>query len=280
MQDKNANIYVPKTFGNTFDYLLRKLSKEYATPEKKSEVLKIPEYLFSTSTNPNVIISEIMTPETQNNRIILMGTNDFKSIRDAEISLLSNWYCRYLYHDYFTWQRSSNAASLIETDELTIKDIQQWNSVYTGINQLQKWELREWYSIFYYNALKEQIHTGEEVFNEDEGYLKLTWEDCVNDFTASFIKTADYCDLTLTNKPKLQTDYALFIKEKSDLLDVIIESTMNKEMFEWGQLTWLEESILQSRFLELGYLIKCEGLNEFPENSLELYNLLEEYWAI
>jgi hypothetical protein len=273
---ENYNIYVPKTFGNTFDHLLRKLSKEHVALKNPENLLKIPKYLFSTSTTPNVIISEIMTRETENNRIILIETNDYKSIKDAEISLLSNWYCRHLYHDYYTWQLSDNAASLIEVDELTIKDIQQWNSLYTDVNQLQKWELREWYSIFYYNALKEQINTGEELPDS----IKFTWEDCVNDFTTVLLKIHDYCDLTLTNKQDLQTNYALFIKEKSDLLDIIIESTMNKEMFEWSELTWLEESIIQSRFLELGYLIKCEGLNEFPENSLELYNLLDEFWAI
>lgn len=292
--------FVPGMFGSTIEYVLRSYTKEH-TPiigkirddgsmhsfDKEyhpASIESIKELITLTSTNKrNTMIatpmypfksthlSEILklySPLLENNHSILLYTD---SIRHAELNMLFQYY-------KIAVGKSKAIKDLGIFCGDNLHNIVNWNSSYTSWKDMQRWELREWLSLFYEAWVQEWIDSQNQV---PKNFLKITNTELLFDTKNVFLKIFKFCNLTsqdnidsfiLEWQQKQQ-----YIVEEFNLLDRILEHTINQYNLCWGDLNIISEAIIQKRLREKGFDIRCDGLNTFPTDSISLYNLLEKH---
>lgn len=153
----------------------------------------------------------------------------------------------------------------------------QWNPEYTSWQDMQHWELREWFSIFYSGWIQEWTESQHQV---DDTFLKISNQDILDHTEESFYKIIDHCNLTPKSgiaefATKWRTAQQYVIDEYL-LIQQVLETTLANEYFSWHSLNLVSEAILQQRLRSRGYEIQCDSLNTFPTDSKTLYKLLEK----
>jgi len=151
----------------------------------------------------------------------------------------------------------------------------QWNSNYTRWKQMQPWELREWLSLFYPDWVTEWIDSQHQV---DADFLKVSFTSILNNTEQTLTEIIEHCGLTRNSndlsafvaKWQAAQDY---IWQEYLLLEKIIYCIIHLVDFSWNKLNIVAEAILQQRLRSLGFEIQCDGLNELPTNSVEIYKL-------
>ena len=284
--------FVPGMFGSTIEYVLRTFSQEYNSIDGqiqadgsmhsfgkelhifqqdmlndlkkiRSNSITTPIYPFKTLHLPEIL--DYHTPYLgEKTRSILMHAVDQRS---AELNILFQYHkvCIGLDLGLHIFC-DSNAHNIV-----------QWNPEYTHWNQMHLWELREWFSLFYTEWVQEWIHSRHQV---PEDFLKIANTDMLYDTESSLIKIIDHCGLTpdgdldsFVIKWKAAQQY---IVDEFDLLDQIVDYTINQQDFSWSPTHVIAEAIVQQRLRACGYEIRCDGLNIFPTDAKTLYNLLEK----
>lgn len=155
--------------------------------------------------------------------------------------------------------------------------VKQWNDSYNSWQDMQTWELREWFSIFYPGWIKEWSNSVDSV---DDTFLKIPNTYLLQEPKNAFKSIIDHCSLTVKDgidefllrwrsaQQYILDEYLLLIK--------IVNCTVNQQPFEWKTLNIISESIVQHNLRLKGFEICCDGLNTFPTDSKTLYNLLEK----
>ena len=247
--------------------------KKYAhvgTPEQIDAALKNTGGWISTPIYPAAdkdflnMQTRFKTHQTSDVKNVLIHAG---SIRDAEINIL------FQYHKIATGT-INQGLNIFCGDNA--KNIVNWNKDYTHWSQLQPWELREWFSLFYTTWIQEWI---ESQYQVNSTWLKIKNTDILSDPLTEFRKIINYYGLTefkeiesFSNEWKLAQQY---IVDEFNLLDSIVDYTINNLPLSWNSLNIVAEAIIQQRLRALGYEIRCDGLNTFPTDSKTLYNLLE-----
>ena len=284
--------FVPGMFGTTIEYVLRTFTQEYDAidgtilldgsmhsilkelhifrEDMLTELKKIqpgtittPIYPFKTLHLPEILVHH--EPYLgKNSRSMLIHASD---LRSAELNML------FQYHKVCI---GLNLGLHIFCDS-NAHNIIQWNPEYKHWTEMQPWELREWFSLFYVEWVQEWIHSQHQV---PEDFLKITNTDVLYDTKLSLIKIINHCGLTpdgdidsFVTKWQLAQQY---IVDEFDLLDHIVDSAINQKDFSWSPTHVIAEAIVQQRLRTCGYEIRCDGLNNFPTDAKTLYNLLEK----
>jgi hypothetical protein len=155
-------------------------------------------------------------------------------------------------------------------------NIVNWNQNYTHWDQMQPWELREWFSLFYVPWIQEWI---ESQYQSPDTFLKVRNTDMLYDTKNTFNRIFKFLNLTETGDlDSFVSNWAekqQYIVDEFDLLDQICKHTVDNNDFTWYQVNIIAEAIVQQRLRALGYEIRCDGLNTFPTDSKTLYSLLE-----
>jgi hypothetical protein len=286
--------FVPGMFGSTIEFCLRGFTKEYIpsnayiandgsmhTFNKEFHVGKkvhlsynldsLTDHSITTPIYPftDLHLSEILEQfpaNWDNDKCIIMYADTFES---AEMNILFQFY-------------KIAQGSIYKKNGLDIfcgknqHNITTWNSDYTHWSQMKTWEIREWFSIFYVQWIKEWQDSADIVNNT---WLKLTPSQMLTDTENTICKIIDFCGLSI--KPGLN-DFCQqwrqaqqYIIDEYQLLDNIVTSTVNQRPFSWAPISIVSEAIVQQRFRQQGYELRCDGLDIFPTNSIELYNLLD-----
>ena len=154
-------------------------------------------------------------------------------------------------------------------------DVQQWNKNYTSLDDMRRWEYREWFSIFYPSWTEEWKSNS----NEYDDFLKISNTQFLNNTLDSMVKISKFCELpleknTLKNFLTNWKTAQQYIIEKFKTLDTITTSTINKKDFNWQPMSIIEEAIVQQRLRQNGFEMQCDGLDVFPTNSINLNNLI------
>jgi len=197
-----------------------------------------------------------------------------ETLEDAELNLLFQFYkiVKGVLNDNFGIFGKDNN-----------KNFANWNSSYLHWLDMQKWELREWFSIYYPNWVNEWINV-ERDLSAINKFLLINSINILNDIDTEFTKIVKFSELN-ANK---NNDYYKFISswtlsqdyiiEEFKLIDNIVQKTLKNLEFDWtsSRLCIISECIIQKRLRDNGYEIKCYNLNNFPTNSEQLYNLLEK----
>lgn len=158
------------------------------------------------------------------------------------------------------------------------QDLMQWNKNYTNWTDMQNWELREWISIFYKEYVSEWINSNHQV---GSNFLKIKNTELLFDTTSTIRKIFAHCNLDekgndLDKFVLTWQQHQQYIVDEYNLIDCIVNCTINQTVLNWKPLHVIAESIIQSRLRDKGFEIQCDGLNTFPLDSLTLYNLLEK----
>lgn len=156
--------------------------------------------------------------------------------------------------------------------------LRQWNSKYNHWSDLDPWELREWFSIFYPSWIQEWIDSIQCI---DNNFLSISNLDFLQNTKNELYKIFEYCNLTpnyndLDNFLKIWQNKQNYIVEKHKLCDEIVNNSINNKFQSWNKLNFLQEAVIQKKLRDQGYEIRCWNLNEFPNNTEMLYNLLEK----
>jgi len=286
--------FVPGMFGSTLEYVLRNYSNEY--PGVKADILfdgsmhsfgkefhpisqfdidqklkymasdaiTTPIYPFRESHLPEILNKFAAHVAGINKEILVYASNT----RDAELNLL------------FQYHKVANGSLQMGLDIFCSSNkhnITNWNIDYTHWKEMQPWELREWFSLFYVAWIQEWIESKNQVGKD---FYKVSNVEILENFPQVVRELFKHCNLT--ESPGLD-DFAMlwrnkqqYIMDEFNLLDRVIECTINNVPFSWNLINIIAEAIVQQRLRANGYEIRCDGLNTFPTDSETLYNLLEK----
>lgn len=284
--------FVPGMFGTTIEYVLRSFTQEYDSADgvilpdgsmhsfdKELHIIQQDMLNDLTKAKPDSIITPIYPFETlhlpeilnyhtpylvEKNRSILIHATD---LRSAELNLLFQYHKICVGLDYgLDIFCNSNAHNIV-----------QWNPEYKYWHEMKSWELREWFSLFYAEWVQEWIQSQHQV---PKDFLKIANTDMLYDTESSLIKMIDHCGLTLDRNidafiTKWQRAQQYIVNE-FEMLDQIVNYTINQKDFSWSPTHVIAEAIVQQRLRTHGYEIRCDGLDIFPTDAKTLYNLLEK----
>jgi hypothetical protein len=295
---KNAMIhifFVPGMFANTIEYVLRHYTEEYESVEAEilfdgsmhsyqqhahyqninsfyeffqgnpaADSIITPIYPFQTMSLPEILERYRLYRSLQD-RSVLMYAPDTNS---AELNLL---------FQYYKIAKGSLDLGLKIFCDGNTHNIVNWNKHYTHWSQMQLWEWREWFSLFYAQWVQEWIQSknqvGKDFFVVSNTDMLYNTEQCLRNMIT-------FCDLTeqpgLANFVQQWQHKQQYIVGEFRLLEQIVSSTTNGQLLSWSPISVISEAIIQQRLRELGYEIRCDGLNIFPTDSETLYSLLEK----
>jgi hypothetical protein len=285
--------FVPGMFGSTIEYVLRNYTNEYETVPgrildngslhvfaKQAHLTDLSSvYNLSNKTNKSTITTPIYPfnkshlPEILTAFESVMSVDDrcvllyAENLADAEINIL------FQYHKICV---GLNKTLEIFCSNNTL-NIVNWNKDYQHWKDMQDWELREWFSLFYVSWIQEWIDSQTQV---PADWLKIRNVDFLNQPEQSLDTIIKFCNLTPKSgieeffrewKQKQQ-----YVIGEMELINSIVKSTVEQTQFAWQPLNIIAESMIQQKLRSKGYEIRCDGLNTFPTNTETLYNLLEK----
>lgn len=292
--------FVPGMFGSTIEYVLRNYTNELAPASGEilddgslhsfakqahlkdiegvntlSEIVNnlyndndisitTPIYPFKKNHLPE-IITAFQLIIGLDDRCILLYANDVAS---AELNILFQYYKICLGKlkkglDTFYGSNNHNFAN--------------WNKDYQHWKDMQDWELREWFSLFYVEYVQEWIDSCTQV---PADWLKIRNVDFLNQPQQSVDAIIKFCNLT--SKPGIEEFFRewkqkqQYVIDEMSLINNIVKSTVEQTTFTWQPLNIIAESMIQQKLRSKGYEIRCDGLNTFPTDTKTLYDLLEK----
>jgi hypothetical protein len=281
--------FVPGMFGSTIEYVLRNFTNEH-TPLNVEIASDGSMHTFAKMNHPlsmdaldNTHQREINTPiypfEEAHLAEILTSypTNDHdhciliyaKSFEDAERNLL------FQYHKIS--QGIGHGLKIFHGSPANAKnDVTRWNPNYSNYKDLTPWEFREWFSIFYPSWIQEWQDSCNQV---PDTWFKISTDDILYNSKNTFEDVITFCNL---NKKSELDDFVSrwqqaqkYILDEYTIINNIVNYTINKQEYTWKPLHIIAESIIQKKLRDNGFEIRCDGLDIFPTNSMDLYNLLD-----
>jgi hypothetical protein len=287
--------FVPGMFGSTLEYVLRNYSNEYTSvdadvlsdgsmhsflkechPSSQSDLDSKLKHLDKNSiTAPvypldNLHLPEILKKYTEyinsDSKEILVHAAD---TRDAELNML------FQYHKIAAGSHLQRGLDIFCSGNE--HNIVNWNTDYKHWGEMRPWELREWISLFYVAWVQEWIESQNQVGGN---FYKVSNTEILENLSQTVREMFQHCDLT---ESAGLDDFAVhwrskqqYIMDEFDLLDRVVECTINNVPFSWNPVNPIAEAIVQQRLRTNGYEIRCDGLDVFPTDSGTLYNLLEK----
>lgn len=285
--------FVPGMFGSTLEYVLRNYSNEYTSvdadvlpdgsmhsfgkechPTSQLNLEKLKDLASNAITTPIYPFQQLHLLDILekfaahiggiNTEILIYATNT----KDAELNLL------FQYHKIATGSLQQDLSIFCSGNE---HNITNWNTDYKHWHNMRPWEIREWFSLFYVAWVQEWIESQHQV---DADFYKVSNIELLENLPRVVRDIFRHCNLTESSgldefavhwRSKQQ-----YIMDEFDLLDRVIECTINNVPFSWNPVNIIAEAIVQQRLRANGYEIRCDGLDVFPTDSATLYNLLEK----
>ena len=286
--------FVPGMFGSTLEYVLRKYSNEYTSidadvlpdgsmhsfskkfhPISQQDLdsklkhldknsITTPIYPFRNLKLPKILEKYTEYINSANKKILVYASNT----RDSELNIL------FQYHKVVTGSLQMGLDIFCSGNK---HNITNWNINYKHWSEMRPWQLREWFSLFYVTWVQEWIESKNQVGAD---FYKVSNVEILENLPQVVREILQHCDLT--ESPGLD-DFAVhwrskqqYIMDEFDLLDRVIECTINNVPFSWDPVNIIAEAIVQQRLRSNGYEIRCDGLDVFPTDSATLYSLLEK----
>jgi hypothetical protein len=290
--------FTPGMFGSTLEYMLRTFTQDYYQPISGSVIMhdgsahnfkkelhpigmenidsilqgnyNISTFVPSAHHDLVFVIDKVKDIIKNHNNILIYADTP----QDAELNML------FQYHKIA--KGSGNLGIGILFGVTTSEDFAAWNPNYTKWQDLSRWEFREWFSLYYAGMLQDQYSS--EIL-DSINLITVSNMQLLTNLKSNFIKICRYYNLSVINQQELEsfvtiwTEAQHYIVLKYQVINQILAHILNynekKRTFWWKDLDIIQESILQKRLRDLGYEIRCDGLNKFPKDIKSLYNLLE-----
>ena len=176
--------------------------------------------------------------------------------------------------------KNTSISTFFESNSDHCDNLKNWNINYKTWSDMEPWELREWYSMYYPELSQEII---EAVNYVPDNWLRISVKEILDNPRKTFRKIIDYSghfDKTFESEFNSFVDNwrlkQQYIIDEHKLINRIVYSVINDKKFHWKDLNFIAESIIQKRLRSQGYNIKCYELNQFPTSAEELHTLLEK----
>lgn len=270
-------------FGSTIEYSLRHFSDNFTyadtevtdTGSMHSFIKDFHPSLINNFLNVDINLVEIATPRypDQFYYTVYDTIKEFQRIIDSKTKVIfvtldssdvieRNW--------LFLRYKTKNFLNYIVSKQ--IPNIKQWNSDYTHFNNMQPWEQRELYSFLIRDSIVPFKQARSLAL---DNWLLITPDDILFNFEQSINKIFEYLKIQFVNRGLLQFYDSWFKKQKYILdeyaqVNAIIDSVLTDCNISWKPMSLMAESIVQYRLSNLGYDLKCFGLNQFPTNTTQL----------
>lgn len=287
-------LFVPGSFGSMLEWGIRSYSHEYPDPQMgvTSDGAMHRHYkLYHPTTyqelikvgDPTCITTAIhpMIDYSSQQIIEFFNRDDFKfdkkilidipDIETAELVILMQYYKILIGLD--------KTLDIIFYNDESKYNITRWNEKYKHWSDMELWELREWFSLYYSPWVNEWVTA--------KDYITTDWKilsplDLVTNYKNVIKNIIEFCDLTYCENTSADvivkewvTKQHSIINEKQ-LINQIVEATLNRVPLEWGRLSVLHEAMIQKKLRDHGYELKCYKLNQFPNNTVKLNELIEQ----
>jgi hypothetical protein len=287
--------FVPGMFGSTLEYVLRNYSNEYTNIDAEvladgsmhsflkefhptsqlnldskpkhidKNSITLPIYPFNNLHLPEILKKYTEYINSDSREILIHAANT----RDAELNML------FQYHKIAAGSHLQRGLDIFCSGNE--HNIVNWNTDYKHWGEMRPWELREWISLFYVAWVQEWIESQNQVGGN---FYKVSNTEILENLSQTVREMFQHCDLT---ESAGLDDFAVhwrskqqYIMDEFDLLDRVVECTINNVPFSWNPVNIIAEAIVQQRLRTNGYEIRCDGLDDFPTDSRTLYNLLEK----
>jgi hypothetical protein len=289
--------FVAGTFGSTVEYVLRSHTKEY-TIEPSDPLpdgsmhgfihqahLQNTQLFFDYFNNqqPCNNIATILYPKKDLDLVAMIDYISGKKFAQSKNILI---YCDdfdfaeqnllFQYHK-IAFGHTEDQYFKIFTDLDTI-DFTKWFTADSDLPGIQSWQFREWFSLFYPGMINTWLH----VPKKNDNFLTISSKEILFNTQSALEKIIDFCNLTLDKDlvpfvAKWQSGQQYILQEYKTVCK-IVQATVNKKYYSWSDLNIIAEAIVQQKLRQQGFEIKCDALNVFPTNSLDLNRLLEPNW--
>ena len=178
------------------------------------------------------------------------------------------------------WYQETDIDKKIKI-QLTLSGADQhahnWNK--TKIKDLDRWELREFLSLYQYKEWDDQF--GQIVYDKLQSLFKdiifIDIQTLESNFKEIIPEIITHFNLPFVNQEQLDTVYTSWIKKQScigrnKLIEKIVEYTVKNKSFDFGdiKLTLFDEAFVQKNLRDRGLELKCYNLNVFPTNTINL----------
>lgn len=174
-------------------------------------------------------------------------------------------------------------ANQFETDIDAEKIYSNWPDARgVPITEIPTWIKREFLSFYLMPQWQAQVEWNHLEHWSNPGAWPVLVKDILYDFENTVNAIRQFCGLTFTKDPKeLLPIHSRMIeiqkhKYQDRIAHQIVDSVTNDRTFDWSNTptTLATESWIQWQLRNLGYEIRCHGLDTFPTNSVQLQNLL------
>jgi len=155
-------------------------------------------------------------------------------------------------------------------------DAPGWSNKYKTISEMPRSEVREWASLvidWHLNYWVESTNIN------DNNWLTINAMDIINNFDQVILDITNYCGLTLKTNWRDNPVINMWLQKQKEIIsnyliiNQIVDYSIRNKEFKWAN-NFMMEILIQKKLRDQGYEIKCDGLEEFPTDSMELHKLL------
>lgn len=152
------------------------------------------------------------------------------------------------------------------------------NEMLVKYKELETWQLREHVSFWIYDLLADTY--SEDKMDVIAHRFKISALDLFDEeFKNIFPNLCEQLGVKFTNYNEFSEHHDRFMKAQKyhnlqHRCEEFIKASISNRYLDSPCVTIIDESYVQMRLRQLGYEIKCFGLNEFPKNSAEMHALL------
>jgi len=190
-----------------------------------------------------------------------------------DVLLTVNNYFYKIYNSWFEYSFSKH----INPDKIYLNWPIEPN---TPADQIPDWIKREFLSFYLMPAWFDQVDWGQPLDHNCQTLLGITVHDLLFDFVDTLLKIEKFCNLKYQILPQdLLPAHAKNLKlqrylDHDRVCNAVVDSIKNNSNINWDTLSLPSEAWIQWSLRNIGYEIKCHGLDVFPTNSDSLRDIL------
>lgn len=152
---------------------------------------------------------------------------------------------------------------------------QNWNLEYKSMDDMREWERRELLSLEFKRCATDLCLASA---HAHPSWAVVTPDDFLNNFTKTIKDIICFLKLTLVDEDELEEFGKLwvskqqYILEHFQLLETIVDNTINNVYYSWQKLDLVSESMIQCMLYLQGYELNCYAMEVFPSDSITLHS--------
>lgn len=163
-------------------------------------------------------------------------------------------------------------------EQLTIKVVQRFKQQFNAEEPIPVWQLREMISFYHQDVYCEMRDTYQPVVHHN--VVNVGIKQLVYDFESTLSWLFDQLELPMSRKSQLSVikdqwlSQQCFIHRDKHCID-FVDAVLTGKNYEFESPNhFIDEAFVQWKLRNQGFEIRCDGLDKFPTNSLQLKKLL------